>query len=176
MAIFSKKQQAPAKQTHREIRKLGGALQKTVKTLDNAYPSADKTSRIEQQFARTLAAATGRKDLTPKQLRLLRSMQLVEEANIRLQNLADIAASRNAPWAIELYDSMSYYKRLLEEKIAKEAPQTPIAAMLKQCRAAIEVYRHTPQSLLGPSDHAEIEKLYQQKAELERLVRKSILR
>jgi hypothetical protein len=166
MAIFRKKQQSPANQTHKQIRELGGALQKTVKQLDRSYPSSEKSARIQQEFEHRLAAATRPHPLVAE----------LRKCNAELDSLTNMPQSQIT---FRDHDRMlALYRRkyALEEKLGVVKPHPQFVKELTQCTAQIAVMNRTPQEWRSKEDHDQLDELYQRKAALEEAIRKSLRR
>jgi hypothetical protein len=164
MAFFRKKHTSPANHAHKEIRELGGALQKTVKQLDRSYPSSG--ARIQRQFEQRLAAAT-------------RPHPLVEELRKCTAELDSLTSMPQSQITFRDHDRMlALYRKkyALEEKLDIVHPPDSFVKELRQCTAQINVINYTPQEYRSKKDHDQLDELYQQKAVLEEAIRKSLRR
>jgi hypothetical protein len=161
MGIFRKKPQSPAKQAKKQIKELGSAVQQTVKKLDRSYPSAEKTSRIEREFAHKLASATKPHPLVAE----LRKCK------------AELAALDGRPQSQTTFrDHDRWYallrkKAALEEKLGIVHPPPAFVKELAQCSALIRLAQREPLERRSVKDQQELEALYNRKAELEEHIR-----
>jgi hypothetical protein len=161
MGIFRKKPQSPAKQARKQIKELGSAVQQTVKKLDRSYPSLDKTSRIEREFAHKLASAT-------KPHPLVAELRKCE---------AELAYLTNKPQSWQTFRDSDrirvLYSRIatLEEKLGIVHPPPAFVKELAQCSALIRLAQREPLERRSVKDQQELEALYNRKAELEEHIR-----